>query len=197
LRRPVATLAGAALLALTPAAHARPLIVGDSVTVAAAAKLRATGWDVEARKNRTMLQGLALLRSRRLLPATVAIALGTNAGVFKHDVAAALRIVGRRRRLVLVTPREVRGEGTHDADVMRVLARRHPLRIVLVDWARSSRGHGAWVTGDLIHLTPSGASAYTAMLAAIARDARAIGEIPARRAGGLDRQQRLLTASAA
>ena len=162
------------MLAAPPAARARPLIVGDSVTLAAAPKLRASGWDVDAAINRTMAQGLRLLRARRGLPRTVTIALGTNAGVRRRDIVAALRIVGRRRRLVLVTPREVRGEGDHDAAVIRVMARRHPLRIVVADWARHSRGHPGWVARDLVHLTRSGARAYARLLRPIARDARDI-----------------------
>ncbi len=164
----------AALLAAAPAARARPLIVGDSVTLAAASQLHASGWEVDARINRTMAQGLRLLRARRRLPQTVAIALGTNAGVRRLDVAAALRIVGRRRRLVLVTPREVRGQSGHDAAVIRVMGRRHPLRVVVADWARHSHGHAAWVARDLVHLTRAGARAYAQLLRPIARDASTI-----------------------
>jgi hypothetical protein len=174
MRAVVAALVLPALAGLPGAAHARPLIIGDSVTLAAADKLRATGWDVNARKNRTMAQGLRILRYRRRLPRTVALALGTNAGVFKRDIAVALHIVGPGRHLVLVTPREIRGQTGHDARVIRVMGRRHPLRIVVADWARLSQGRRAWLAGDAIHLTASGASAFTRLLSPIARDARIV-----------------------
>jgi hypothetical protein len=164
-----------AMLTSAPAsAGSRPLIVGDSVTLAAAPQLRAAGWSVQARKNRTMTLGLRILRARRTLPRTVAVALGTNANVSKRDVARALQLVGPARRLVLVTPREVPGESAHDARVMRVMARRHPLRIVLVDWARRSQGHPSWLAGDLIHLTAEGAREFARLLGPVARDARSI-----------------------
>jgi hypothetical protein len=174
MRAAAAALTLLAVTAAPPASHARPLIVGDSVTVAAAPKLRATGWDVDARINRTMSIGLRILRSRRRLPRTVAIALGTNATVSKRDIATALRIVGPARHLVLVTPREVRGMGAHDAQVIRVMARRHPLRIVVVDWAVASQGRWGWLAGDRIHLTAAGTSAYTRLLSPIARDAASL-----------------------
>jgi hypothetical protein len=174
MRELVAALVAAMLAAATANAKPRPLIVGDSVTLAAAPQLRAAGWSVQARKNRTMTLGLRILRDRRSLPRTVAVALGTNASVSKRDVARALRLVGPARRLVLVTPREVRGESAHDARVMRVMARRHPLRIVLVDWARRSQGHRSWLAGDLIHLTLEGAREFAGLLGPVARDARSI-----------------------
>jgi hypothetical protein len=110
-----------------------------------------------------MSEGLRVIRARRrsFLPSRVVIALGTNWTVSMREVRTALRLLGRRRLLVLVTPSE---PGGADARVMRRAARRFPKRVRVLDWARVSRGRSGWFGGDGLHLTHSGARAFARLL---------------------------------
>jgi hypothetical protein len=149
-------------------AHGRaPLAVGDSVMLGAADRLAGAGFEVDARGCRQMGAGLDLL-SQRLrggsLPRVVIVALGTNWVVTRADVRRALAIVGRRRLLVLVTPRELGGGSSSDADVIRAAGRRHPQRIAVADWVRVSAGQSGWFAGDGIHLGSGGIAGMVRML---------------------------------
>jgi hypothetical protein len=148
--------------------HARaPLAIGDSVMLGAADRLAAAGFEVDARGCRQMGQGLDILASRRAagtLPRVVIVALGTNWVITHADVRRALAIVGRRRLLVLVTPRELGGGSGSDAALVRTAGRRHPLRIAVADWVKVSAGHSGWFAGDGIHLGAGGIAGMVRML---------------------------------
>jgi hypothetical protein len=58
------------------------------------------------------------------------------------------------------------GEEGADADAVRAAGRAHPDRIVVLDWARHTRGRDAWLQPDGIHLTDRGAAALARFLAA-------------------------------
>ena len=149
-------------------AHGRaPLAVGDSVMLGAADRLAAVGFEVDARGCRQMGQGLDLLQQRRAagtLPRVVIVALGTNWVITHADVRRALGILGKRRLLVLVTPRETGGGSGSDAALVRSAARHHPQRIRVADWVRVSAGHSSWFAGDGIHLGPGGIDGMVRML---------------------------------
>lgn len=149
-------------------AHGRaPLAVGDSVMLGAADRLASAGFEVDARGCRQMAAGLDLLRERRhsgSLPRVVIVALGTNWVVTPADVRRALAILGRRRLLVLMTPRELGGGSSSDAQVIRAAGRRYPRRVAVADWVRESAGHGSWFAGDGIHLGPAGAAGMMRLL---------------------------------
>lgn len=144
---------------------AAPLALGDSVMLGAARQLGRAGFDVDARCARNPTDGVELLRQRRRrgrLPEIVVMALGTNRPVTSHDIAAALRVLGRRRTLMLVTPTRS-GRPFHTAP-MRRAARRRPGRVALIDWSSRAARNRHWLAGDGTHLTPSGAAAYTRIL---------------------------------
>jgi hypothetical protein len=145
---------------------APPLVVGDSVLLGAVREVARAGLEVDTRGCRQMSEGLRVLRARRrtFLPSRVVIALGANWSVRYAEVRAAMRIVGRRRLLVLVTPRESGGRAGRDARVMRKVARRFPRRVRLLDWVRFSRGHPGWFAGDGLHLSVRGARAFARLL---------------------------------
>jgi hypothetical protein len=149
-------------------AHGRaPLAVGDSVMLGAADRLARAGFEVDARGCRQMSAGLDVLDQRRrsgTLPRVVIVALGTNWVITRADVRRALRIVGPRRLLVLVTPRELGGGSSSDATVVRTAGRRHPRRIAVADWVRVSAGHSSWFAGDGIHLGSGGVAGMVRML---------------------------------
>jgi hypothetical protein len=80
----------------------------------------------------------------------------------RHEVAATLRVLGPRRRLMLVTPmRHGRAGG---AAPMRRAARRHPGRVGLIDWSALARRHPHWLWGDGTHLRPTGLPGYTRLI---------------------------------
>jgi hypothetical protein len=148
--------------------HGRaPLAVGDSIMLGAADRLAHTGFEVDARGCRQMGAGLDLLAERRragTLPRIVIVALGTNWVLTRADVRRALAILGPRRLLVLVTPRELGGGSSSDAQVVRDAGRRHPRRVAVADWVRVSAGHSGWFAGDGIHLGQGGIDGMVRML---------------------------------
>jgi hypothetical protein len=132
----------------------------------AARRLRRAGFEVDAREGRFMRHALAILRRRRAKdtrPRTVVIAIGTNYPARYREILRALRLLGRGRTLALVTPkRSYRGIGLVP---IRRAARRHPARVRVIDWVGYSAGHPEWFYSDGTHLRPSGARAYTRLLA--------------------------------
>jgi hypothetical protein len=90
------------------------------------------------------------------------VALGSNAPITSRDVAAMLRVLGPRRKLMLVTSmRHWRPVGSGP---MRRAARRHPRRVGLIDWSRLARRHPGWLWGDGTHLRPRGLPGYTRLV---------------------------------
>ncbi len=142
-----------------------PYALGDSVMLGAAQALARAGIKVDARGCRQWSHGLDILERRKRrhrLPRVVIVALGTNWVVTRSDTRRALQILGPGQRLVLVTPRPAADAG--DAALMRRVARNHPHRVCLADWARLSAPHPEWAPGDGIHLSASGVAAFTRML---------------------------------
>src|SRR4051812_34642944 len=85
-----------------------PLAIGDSVMLGAARPLARAGFEVTAREGRFMRPARAIRRRRRRTgrrPRVVLVAIGTNAPARYREIRAALRLLGRGRRLVLVTPK--------------------------------------------------------------------------------------------
>lgn len=142
-----------------------PFAIGDSVMLGAADALAHAGIKVDARGCRSIDTGLSILARRkrhRRLPRVVVLALGTNFAYTRADTARALRILGPRQWLVLVTPRG--GDNAGDAAAMRRAARNHPHRVCLADWRRLSAGRSDWTSSDGIHLGPAGVRAYVRLL---------------------------------
>jgi hypothetical protein len=142
-----------------------PFAIGDSVMLGAADALAHAGIKVDARGCRSIDTGLSILarrKRRHRLPRVVIVALGTNFAYTHANTARALRILGPRQWLVLVTPRG--GDNAGDAHVMRRAARSHPHRVCLADWRRFSAGHDEWTSSDGIHLGPAGVRAYVRLL---------------------------------
>ncbi len=144
---------------------AAPLALGDSVMLGAARRLSRRGFEVDARCARDPAEGLSILRQRLrrgTLPEIVVIALGTNIVTSGRDIGRMLRVVGRRRTLMLVTPfREWKPFNTKP---MRRAARRKPRRVKLIDWSSRARRKRDWFLKDGTHLRPIGVEAYTRLI---------------------------------
>ena len=142
-----------------------PLAIGDSVMLLAVGPLSRAGFDTNAQGCRQWRQGHAILRRKKgqgLLPRLVVMALGTNWYITRDEIGRTRRLLGRKRTLAIVTPRDPGGSG--DAKRIRAAGRAHPRRINVIDWVRFSRGHGNWFTGDGIHLTYTGVQNYVRCL---------------------------------
>jgi hypothetical protein len=140
-----------------------PLAIGDSVMLLAVDKLARAGFNTNAQGCRQWYQGHAMLRRKKRqgrLPRLVVIALGTNWVITREDIGRTRRLLGPKRVLAIVTPRESGGGSGSDAKHIRAAGRAHPRRIKVIDWVRFSRGHGGWFGGDGIHLTYTGVENY-------------------------------------
>jgi hypothetical protein len=144
-----------------------PLAVGDSSMLLALPALARVGYKVNARGCRQFAEGLRLLRDSRRrheLPHLVVLALGADASVTAGEIQQAKKILGPKRKLGLVTPRELGGGQSNDANVIRNAGQRDPERVKVLDWVHYSAGHSSWFQPDGLHLTFSGAKAFARLL---------------------------------
>jgi hypothetical protein len=151
-----------------------PLVVGDSSMLLGVRALASHGFEADARGCRSFAAGVALVARRRragTLPRLVVLALGANGPASQGQIERALRIVGRRRMLGLVAG----GGNATSPRAYRRAARRHPSRIVLIDWRAS--GGPARYGGDGIHIGTEGEAEEAAF---IARHTRPFMPPPAR-----------------
>jgi hypothetical protein len=141
-----------------------PIAIGDSSMLLALPELAQEGYRANARGCRQWAEGLGVIRGLKKPPRLVVIALGADGVITKEDVHEALDLVGKKRTLGLVTPRELGGGAGHDADVVRSEANKHKHRIALIDWVKYSAGHSGWFQPDGLHLTFEGADAFAKLL---------------------------------
>jgi hypothetical protein len=140
-----------------------PIAIGDSPMLLALVPLAQEGYRANARGCRQWPEGLDLIRKLRNedhLPKLVVVALGSNGSVTKGYIRDALDLIGKKRTLGLVTPRETGGGSSSDADVVRSEAKKHKNRTVLLDWVKYSAGHSGWFQPDGLHLTFEGAEGF-------------------------------------
>jgi hypothetical protein len=144
-----------------------PLAIGDSSMLLALPALARVGYKVNARGCRQFAEGLGVLQDARRhhrLPRLAVLALGADASVSAGQIAQARKIMGPKRKLGLVTPRETGGGESKDAAVIRNAAQRDPVHIKVLDWVHYSAGHSSWFQPDGLHLTFSGAKAFARLL---------------------------------
>ena len=144
-----------------------PLAIGDSSMLLALPALARVGYKVNARGCRQFAEGLRLLRDTRRrheLPHLVVLALGADASVTAGQIQQAKKILGPKRKLGLVTPRELGGGQSNDANVIRNAGQRDPERVKVLDWVHYSAGHNNWFQPDGLHLTFTGAKAFARLL---------------------------------
>ena len=138
-----------------------PLVIGDSVTLAARNGLLQMGAAVDARVCRRFGEGLDILR-RRHLPSVVVIALGSNPSVSRGQVEQAISLVGGRL-LAFVVPRELRQSRLEAAKALADAVKVHP-EVTLLDWAGESAGHRDWFARDGIHPRGQGVTAFAQLI---------------------------------
>jgi hypothetical protein len=147
-------------------------VVGDSTMIFAVPYLAQHRMQANARGCRMWREGMDLLRARKRshsLPHLVVMGLGANWVISRGDIEAAVRLLGPKRVLGLIAPREEGGGTSSDAYNVRRAGRRHRNRVKVLDWPRYSAGHGNWFSGDGLHMSYTGASAYARFIATLNR----------------------------
>jgi hypothetical protein len=156
-----------------------PLAIGDSTMLLPIPDLTRVGFDVNAKGCRGFKQSVWVardLRNQGTLPKLILINAYGNGGVNDDLIKFALKVIGPKRTLVLVTAYDA--DTGHppapDTDVIVKAARDHPDQIKLLDWVRYSLPHhradpapGAWFLPDLFHPNFPGAHAYGNFLAQV------------------------------
>jgi hypothetical protein len=120
-----------------------PLAIGDSSMLLALPALARVGYKANARGCRQFGEGLHLLRDarrRHQLPHLVVLALGADASIRAGQIQQAKKILGPKRKLGLVTPRELGGGESNDAKVIRNAGQRDPESVKVLDWVQRQRG---------------------------------------------------------
>jgi hypothetical protein len=156
-----------------------PIAIGDSTMLLPIPDLTRVGFDVNAKGCRGFKQSVWVardLRNRGILPRLILINAYGNGGVNRDLIKFALKVIGPKRTLVLVTAYNAdTGEPpAPDTAVFFRAAREHPDQIKLLDWVRYSLPHhkvdpapGAWFLPDLFHPNFTGAHAYANFLAQV------------------------------
>ena len=163
-----------------------PLVVGDSTMLLAVPYLAQQRMQANARGCRMWSEGMQLLRARRhshSLPHLVVMGLGANWTISRGDIESALRVLGPKRILGIIAPREEGGGTSSDAYNVRQAGKRHPTRVKVLDWPRYSSGHGNWFSGDGLHMSFTGAAAYARYIGTLRRFAAPSGREPLRLRG--------------
>jgi hypothetical protein len=147
-----------------------PLVIGDSTMIFAVPDLAHRGMEANARGCRMWSEGLALLRRRKhrhSLPHLVVMGLGANWTITRSDIERAVALLGPKRVLGLIAPREEGGGTSSDAYNVRRAGRRHRNRVKVLDWPRYSARHPSWFSGDGLHMSFAGAAAYAKFIATL------------------------------
>lgn len=156
-----------------------PIAIGDSTMLLPIPDLTRVGFDVDAKGCRGFKQAIWVardLRNRGVLPKLILINSYGNGGVNDDLIKFALKVIGPKRKLVLVTAYDA--DTGHppapDTDVLKRAAKEHPDQIELLDWVKYSLPHhkiepapGAWFLPDLFHPNFTGAHAYGRFLAQV------------------------------
>lgn len=154
-----------------------PIAIGDSTMILPIPNLNAVGYSVNARGCRGFRESIniaARLKRKHRLPHLVVVNAYGNGGVNPALITEALKVLGKKRVLGLITAynADTGKPPAPDTDVLFKSARRYPHRIFVADWVRHSRlNHkaepklGAWFLPDLFHPNFTGADAYAQFLA--------------------------------
>ena len=142
------------------------VVVGDSVTIAAAPSLEADlpGVAVNAEVSRSVYAALPSLQAMDASGARpcVVIALATNGSVETDQLDAILSYLGPDRRLVLVTAHgPARTTWIPPAnDTIRAFARAHPDQVAVADWDAAVAARPDLLVDDQVHPVPEGGALY-------------------------------------
>jgi hypothetical protein len=143
-----------------------PLLIGDSVVGFAMPRLTRIGYRINAQGCRTFPRGITALKReahKRGLPRIVVFELGTAGNVTQDHINQALRILGPKRKLILITPRKFFGGVDRDAADYHRAAKRDP-RVAVIPWAEYGEHHPEWFYPDMVHPNKKGVDAFVEFL---------------------------------
>lgn len=140
---------------------------GDSVLLGAAPALRDRSKlhldAVEGRQAYDVLNDIVRDAHRGTIAPNVVIHVGNNGIIAPDQLRATLQALAKCRRVVLLTDRVDRDwQDPNNATIKSVGAQFANVRVV--DWSALSAGHSNWLYSDGLHLTPTGAKHYTAIV---------------------------------
>lgn len=146
--------------------------VGDSVMVGASGELRREipGIEIDAVVGRQASTGIDILRARAAqgdIPQVVIFGLGTNGPVTSRQIDEAMDALDGVQRVVFVNNSMPRSWEKPNNALLADAVQRYP-NAVLADWNALTTSVPGLLTDDDIHLLPSGARAYAALVAPIA-----------------------------
>ena len=142
------------------------VVVGDSVTIAAAPSLEADlpGIAVNAEVSRSVYAALPALQAMDAGGARpcVVVALATNGSVETDQLDAILSYLGPDRRLVLVTAHgPARTTWIPPAnETIRAFAQAHPDQVAVADWDAAVAARPDLLFDDQVHPVPEGGALY-------------------------------------
>jgi hypothetical protein len=156
-----------------------PEAIGDSTMLLPIPDLTRVGFNVNAKGCRGFKQSVWVardLRNRGILPKLILINAYGNGGVNRDLIKFALKVIGPKRQLVLVTAYDA--DTGHppapDTNILFQAQREHPDQVKVIDWVKYSLPHhkvepapGAWFLPDLFHPNFTGAHAYGNFLAQV------------------------------
>jgi hypothetical protein len=151
-----------------------PLLIGDSVVGYAMKPLQKVGYRINAQGCRTFPRGITAIKReahKRGLPKLVVVELGTAGNVTRQNIGRLVRLLGPKRKLVLVTPRKFGGRGFKGgvdpdaADYYRA-AEKYPGRVFVTPWAEYGELHPEWFYPDMVHPNPEGQKYFVDFLEA-------------------------------
>jgi MYXO-CTERM domain-containing protein len=156
-----------------------PIAIGDSTMLFPIPNLTKVGFDVNARGCRGFKQAVWIardMRNRGVLPKLILINSYGNGGINDDLIKFALKVIGPKRTLVLVTAYDA--DTGHppapDTNVLFKAAKDHPDQIKLLDWVKYSLPHhktdpapGAWFLPDYFHPNIAGSAAYARFLSQV------------------------------
>jgi len=156
-----------------------PIAIGDSTMLFPIPDPNKAGFDVNAKGCRGFKQAVWVardMRNRGVLPKLILINSYGNGGVNDDLIKFALKVIGPKRTLVLVTAYDA-DTGHPPApytDVIKQAGRDHPDQIKVLDWVAYSLPHhkidpepGAWFLPDLFHPNIAGSAAYAHFLSQV------------------------------
>ena len=150
-----------------------PLAIGDSTMLLPIPDLNRVGYSVDAKGCRGFRQSVRVarqLRKQHRLPHLVVINSYGNKGVDEEMIRFALKVLGPKRVLGLITTydADTGAAPAPDTEVLFAAAENYPNRIAVLDWVAFSLPHhqaGDWFLPDLFHPNFEGAAAYAKFLA--------------------------------
>jgi hypothetical protein len=143
-------------------------LYGDSVLLGASPALDSvfgtvTVDAVEGRLPRPILLDLQRAASAHRLGRIVVIHVGNNGVISPDDLKATLRASAGAQRVVLVN--DMVDRPWQDANNRLLAAQpKHFANVVLLDWNAEASAHRDWLYPDGLHVTPSGAKHYAALV---------------------------------